>query len=168
VVTDRIPREGRATATRDLVLHPGGVAVLPILSDDRILLVFQCRHGAGRPLWEIPAGTMEPGESPETCARRELLEETGYAAGRWTPRGIHFPTPGYSTEQIALFSATDLVRTEATVDPNEIQTVRAFAEDELRGMHARGELVDGKTLLALALHGRWGWPPSTSAAREAR
>jgi ADP-ribose pyrophosphatase len=130
---------------REVVEHPGAVAILVFDSLGRILLVRQFREGAGRALWEIPAGTLESGEKPYSCAVRELREETGLSL---RPRflGVIYPTPGYSTERIFLFAA----KTEdKAVASSEIEEVRFFTKDEILELARRGE-GDGKTLAALA------------------
>jgi ADP-ribose pyrophosphatase len=167
VVTDRI-RRGPLALRRDLVLHPGAAAILPLLDDGRVLLVRQYRHAAGQWLWEIPAGTLEPGETPERCARRELREETGYEASRWSSQRLILPTPGYSSERIFLFTAGGL-RRGAAVDPDgEIEGLRALDEAALREMLGSGELHDAKTLVALAMSGRLRWAPTHPSPAEPR
>ncbi len=133
---------------RDVVLHPGAVAILPLTRDGRLLLVRQEREGAGRPLWEIPAGTLEPDEKPLAAAKRELGEETGLTAGCWRYLGTMYPTPGYSTERTYLFLATDL-RGEPSAR-SEVDGVGFFTADDARRLARRGQ-GDAKTLAALAL-----------------
>jgi ADP-ribose pyrophosphatase len=130
---------------REVVQHPGAVAILVTDGSGKILLVRQFREGAGRALWEIPAGTLEPGEKPYSCAIRELREETGLSL---RPRflGVIYPTPGYSTERIFLFVAKT---SDKAVASSEIEEVRFFTKDEILELARRGE-GDGKTLAALA------------------
>ena len=130
---------------REVVQHPGAVAILVTDGSGKILLVRQFREGAGRELWEIPAGTLEPGEKPYSCAVRELREETGLSL---RPRflGVIYPTPGYSTERIFLFAAKT---SDKAVASSEIEEVRFFTKDEILELARRGE-GDGKTLAALA------------------
>ncbi len=99
--------DGKVTV-RDIVEHPGAVAIIPILSDGRILLVRQYRYAVGKELLEIPAGTMEAGESPQECAKRELSEETGYEAERIMELTRFYTAPGYSSELIHIFVARGL------------------------------------------------------------
>lgn len=134
-----------ARGLREVVEHPGAVAILVFDPLGRILLVRQFREGAGRKLWEIPAGTLEPGEKPFSCAVRELREETGLSV---KPRflGVIYPTPGYSTERIFLFAA----RAEGeAIASSEIEEVRFFTKEEILELARRGE-GDGKTLAALS------------------
>ena len=130
---------------REVVEHPGAVAILVFDPSGRILLVRQFREGAGRALWEIPAGTLEPGEKPYSCAVRELREETGLSL---KPRflGVIYPTPGYSTERIFLFTAKT---GDEAIASSEIEEVRFFTKDEILELARRGK-GDGKTLAALA------------------
>lgn len=135
---------------RELVEHPGAVAVLVRDPLGRVLLVRQSRVGAGGDLWEIPAGTREPGEPPLATAQRELLEETGLQASRWTQLGTIFPTPGYSNERITLFLAQGITG-EAT-GRSEVDEARFFAVPSILSMASEGH-GDAKTLAALALAG---------------
>jgi len=133
---------------REVVEHPGAVAVLVLDEGGRVLLVGQPREAVGRRVWEIPAGKLEPGEPPEEAARRELLEETGLAAKAMIPLGAIFPTPGYSSEVIHLFLAEG---TSGEPRPlGEICQVRFFTPGEIAELARAGE-GDGKTLAALAL-----------------
>jgi len=135
---------------RELVEHPGAVAILVRDPEARVLLVRQSRVGAGGYMWEIPAGTREPGEPPLATAQRELLEETGLEALRWTQLGTIFPTPGYSNERITLFLAEEVAGEAA--GRSEIDEARFFTVQEIVSM-AREDRGDAKTLAALALAG---------------
>jgi len=139
---------------RQVVVHPGAAAVLPVMTGDRALLVRQYRHGPGQRLLEVPAGTLEPGEPPEACARRELEEEAGYRAGRLVPLGPFYPTPGISTEIIHLFAAAELVQTQAHPEADEDIEVEVHPMDEVVRMIADGRIRDGKTIAAVAM---WKW-----------
>jgi len=145
--------DGRS-ATREVVHHPGGVAAVAIDTTGRVLLVRQYRHPAGDILWELPAGTREPAEPPEATVRRELTEETGYAADSWQALGAAFLAPGYSTELLYFYLATGLRRVgEATPDADEAVEARFFDVGELARLVADGGLRDAKTLAGLALAG---------------
>jgi len=139
---------------RQVVVHPGAAAVLPLLPDDRVVLVRQYRHAMGRRMLEIPAGTLEPGEPPGECARRELEEEAGYRAGELVPLGEIHPAPGISTEIIHLFAATGLAETPARPEPDEDIEVEVLPLEEVVRMIADGRINDGKTAAAVA---RWRW-----------
>ncbi|MCS7240803.1 MAG: NUDIX hydrolase [Candidatus Bipolaricaulota bacterium] len=127
--------------------HPGAVAILVTDGEGRVLLVRQQRAGAGKKLWEIPAGTLEHGEKPRACAIRELREETGLF-GKLQFLGAIYPTPGYSTERIYLFQLLD-TPSFAQAD-HEVEEARFFTIDEILELARRGE-GDGKTLAALAI-----------------
>ena len=140
----------------EMIRHPGAAAVLPVLSaedaaDPQLLLIRQYRYAAGGPIWEIPAGRLEPGESPEECARRELLEEAGATARRWKKLTTIYTTPGFTDERIHLFVAFDLVvkaesqRREA----DEYMETKVMPTSQVLGLIRDGELVDAKTSVAV-------------------
>jgi ADP-ribose pyrophosphatase len=97
------------TVVRQVVHHPGAVVIMSRLEDGRLLLIQQYRFAVGETLLEFPAGTLEPGKAPLECAKRELIEETGYRADHWRALGMTYPSPGYCDEQQHLFMATGLV-----------------------------------------------------------
>src|SRR5215213_3834306 len=97
----RLPT-GRVT-TREIVEHPGSVAIVAVTGDGNVLLLRQSHHAIGRTLLGIPAGTLEAGEAPEACARRELIEETGYSAGRLSQLASYYTSPGYTDERMTIF-----------------------------------------------------------------
>ena len=145
---DRLRLSTGVEITREVVLHPAAVAILPILPDDRMLLVRQYRHPVGDLLWEIPAGLVDPGESPLVAAKRELREETGYEAKDWMESVSFFTSPGFTDERITLYIARALVKVGAP-DPREIDTARAFASPELTSLIEDGTIRDAKTILAI-------------------
>jgi len=145
-------RRGEHRGVREVVEHRGSAAVLPILPDGRVVLIRQYRYSVGRELLEVPAGTLEEGESPRECAVRELEEETGYRAGRIREILKIFPTPGYSTEEIHLFVAEDLERGEQSVEEDESISVTVMnLEEAVENLVNSGE-ADAKTLLFLLLY----------------
>ncbi|WP_337308859.1 NUDIX hydrolase [Candidatus Aeolococcus gillhamiae] len=146
----RLPHGGEAR--REIVEHVGAVTVVATDDEDRVVLVRQWRHATGRALWELPAGTREPGEDPAATARRELTEETGYGAREWRQLGHGPVSPGYSSEEIWFFEARGLVAGESTPDVDELLDVGLFDAAQLTGMARAGE-VDLKTLAGLALAG---------------
>ena len=149
IESHRLP-DGRS-ADFEIVRHPGGAAVLPVLADGRVLLIRQFRPAVGREVLEIPAGRLEPGEAPEVCARRELEEETGWRAGRVAPLGQTLSSVGFCDERIHLFLADQLQPVPAAPEADEfIEPVR-FTFDEALAAVANGTLVDAKTQLALLL-----------------
>ncbi len=139
---------------REIVEHHGSVAVLPVRPNGRVLLVRQYRHAARDFLWELVAGHIEPGESPLTAARRELREETGYAARHFQRMTEFFPSPGFLNEKMILYRATGLRAGQPRPEDDEVLEVRAFGLPELHRMIRRGKLRDAKTLVGILLHAR--------------
>lgn len=133
----------------DIVAHPGSFAIAAMPEPGSIVLVRQYRHAAGRALWEIPAGTAEPDEDPLAGARRELREETGYAAQDWQLLCSVYPTPGYCTELVHVYRASNLRSGPQELDEDEAIDVRTFTMSQAWSMQASGEIVDMKSLLAL-------------------
>jgi ADP-ribose pyrophosphatase len=136
-------------AKRELVQHPGAVAVVALLPRRKVLLVRQFRMAAGQVLSEIPAGTLRPNEPPERCAIRELQEETGYKPGKLEAMGGFYVAPGYTTEYIHLFLATDLTESHLDGDADEFIEVQTVSLLQGLAMIERGDIVDGKTITGL-------------------
>ena len=134
---------------REVVEHNGSAVILPLM-DDTIIMEKQYRHPIGKELLEIPAGTLEKGEKPEECAARELIEETGYKAGMLKPLGRCYITPGYCTELMHFFVATNLSKVEHhEMDEDEaIKIVKVRVRDAVR-MILKGEIEDAKTICAV-------------------
>jgi ADP-ribose pyrophosphatase len=133
----------------DLVVHAAGVAIVAVDRDEQVTLVRQQRIGAGGPLVELPAGMLDPGESPLECARRELREETGLHGGDWVELASFYTSPGYCDERLHLFLATGLEQGEAAPEATEeIELVR-LPLGEVAGLVA--EVEDAKTLAGLLL-----------------
>jgi ADP-ribose pyrophosphatase len=151
-VTVRLP-DGRA-ADRDLVIHSGASAVIPVLDDGRILFVRQYRESVGAEILEIPAGRLDQGEDPVECARRELEEETGCRAAGIRKLTQFFPVVGYSTEVIHLFVAEGLSAGAAQTDEDEFVTAEAVSLGDALRMVDEGKIADGKTILAILLYER--------------
>lgn len=143
----RMP-DGRESSF-EIIRHPGGAAVLPVLGDGRVLLIRQFRPSLGEMVFEIPAGRLEPGESALDCAGRELREETGYAAARLQPLGGFYSTIGFCDEYIHLFLGCTLTLVEQSLEPDEIIELYPLSLDEALAKVQTGEIVDGKTQLAL-------------------
>ena len=134
---------------RHIVVHPGAVAVLPILNDGRIVMIRQHRVAVDAELIELPAGTLEPNESPVSTARRELIEETGYTAKNVSQITSFYTSPGFMREEMFLFKATDLIPGPTDMEDGEkIVTVIATLEEAM-AMIARGEIKDAKTIIGL-------------------
>ncbi len=135
--------------TLELLRHPGAAAVVPFMDDDRILLLRQYRYAAGGTIWEIPAGKIDPGEDAETCAARELEEETGYRAGRIERTGVILTSPGFTDERIHLFCAYDLERGRLCHESAEQIEIHELSFSEALDMIERGEIIDAKSIVAL-------------------
>jgi ADP-ribose pyrophosphatase len=144
----RLPN-GRET-TRDIIEHPGSVGVLPLLTENKVLLIRQYRHAARQTIWEVPAGTMEPGETPKECARRELEEETGYGARSLTRLFDCYLSPGYSAELMHMFLAKGLKSTERRLDEDEIISVEPVPSERAFRMIRSGQIRDAKTIAVLS------------------
>lgn len=132
--------------TREIVRHPGAVAIVPLDADDNVLMVRQFRMAAGKVMLEIPAGTLEPNEDPANCADRELQEEAGYRAAKIEPLGSFYVAPGYTTERIFLFLATDLTESRLPMDDDEFIEVERVPLAEAVRLVTSGSIDDGKTI----------------------
>lgn len=150
---DEVEEPGGVRARREVVRHRGSVAALPVLDDGRVVLVRQYRHAVRQHVWELPAGRLDPGETPETGARRELEEEVGLRAGELEKLLAFYTTPGFCDEVIHVYRATRLVEVPARPEHDERIEMRRLELDEARAMIARGEIREGKTLVALLLEG---------------
>ena len=134
---------------REYLIHPGAVAIIPILSDGRILLERQFRYPVNAAMIEIPAGKLEFGEDPLLCAQRELLEETGYSATNWEYLGKIHPVISYSTEIIEIFLAQGLLEGERCLDEGEFLDVFAATLDEMHQWIDDGKITDVKRIIAV-------------------
>jgi ADP-ribose pyrophosphatase len=155
---DTVERADGRRARRDVAVHPGAVAVVAVDAGERILLVRQWRHPAGRALLEIPAGTLDRDptsgaiENPDSAARRELEEETGYRAGRWERLAEFWTAPGFATERMFLYLATDLVEAGSDrlgPDDDEALELVRVPWREAVGAAERGEIKDAKSLVGI-------------------
>ena len=144
-----LPTGGRVTL--DIVHHPGAAAIVAVDDGGAVALIHQFRHAAGGFIWEVPAGTLAPGESPDVCARRELREETGLVAARWTALGSILTTPGFSDERIHLYLARELTESTAALDHDEVLTTSRIPLIRALGMIVSGEIEDAKSIAALYL-----------------
>ena len=136
---------------REVIEHPGGVVVVAILPDNKIVFVRQWRHPIGQDLIELPAGKLNRGEDPFLAAQRELQEETGYIANSWEPLGFVYSTPGFCDEKLYLYKACDLTLAEANPDYGEIINALIIDIDQAWGMIKEGKITDAKTILGLSL-----------------
>lgn len=148
---DEIQKSTGESMRVDIVEHGGAVVLVPIDEDGRILLVKQYRHPTGKHLLELPAGTLDKSESPEECAVRECREEVGMAPGRIEHLGGFYLAPGYSTEYLELYLATELSAAPLPHDLDEDLTVERFSIDEIFEKISNGEIQDAKTLACMML-----------------
>jgi ADP-ribose pyrophosphatase len=139
------------TTTLEIVRHPGAAAIVPVDDEGRVHLIRQFRHAAGGFIYEVPAGTLNPGEAPEVCAARELIEEAGVRARRFDRLGSILTTPGFTDEVIHLFLARDLTPAEQNLDHDEVLSVEKVPLTRAIDMCLRGELRDAKSMCALLL-----------------
>ena len=142
--------EGRKVK-REIIKHPGAAAMLAFDEKDRIILVRQHRYPHGYVL-EIPAGTLEKGESPKACALREIQEETGYKAKRMSHLVTYYPSIGYNTEAIHCFVASGLTRVKKKLDTDEFITVKKMELPKLLRMIKAGKIIDSKTICAVMIY----------------
>jgi ADP-ribose pyrophosphatase len=147
VDTVRLP-DGRL-GRREVVEHPGAVAVLPVLPSGELILVRQYRYAVGRLLLEVPAGTREPEEPAEVCARRELLEETGYRAAALQELARFYVSPGWANEELVIYVATGLVASEAAPSSDERIVIERVSPDRVVELIRQGAIADAKTLVAV-------------------
>jgi 8-oxo-dGTP pyrophosphatase MutT (NUDIX family) len=149
VSTERLRYGNGREYDLDFVRHPGAAAVVAVDGTGRVCVVRQYRHGVTDFLWEIPAGKLDAGEAPQSCAERELAEETGVTARRWTSLGTYFPAPGIFTEVIHLYLARDLNVGTPAPDADEELELEWLPFTEAADRVLRGEWNDGKTAMAL-------------------
>jgi len=152
---DRIRLAGGQETTLDVVDHAGAVTLVPFDEHGYLWFVRQYRHSVGSILLELPAGTLEPGEPPQVCAERECREEIGMAPARLTHLGEAFLAPGYSTEYMHFYLATELTAAPLAADSDEDITVERVRPDRIAALIASGELRDAKSLAALYLARPW-------------
>ena len=156
VTRDRIELPSGDLTVRDVVRHGGSVAVVPIVGLDKVLLVKQYRFPVGEHIWEIPAGTIETGESPEQCVLRELEEETGYEATSLVAASRFYTTPGFCDETMYLYLAIGC-KPSGTCSLDEDEDIvdrELFDIDQALDMVARGEIRDAKTMVGLMMAAR--------------
>jgi len=134
----------------EIVEHRGAVGIVPVTADGEVLLVRQFRHPVGRELLEIPAGSIEPAEAPEACARRELAEEVGRAAARWDYLLTYYPSPGILTEELHLYLARELTPVPATGEEEDLR-VESMPLRDARRLITSGEIRDSKSIIGLLI-----------------
>jgi ADP-ribose pyrophosphatase len=157
VVTDKVEEPGGNINTRDVIRHNGSVVILAVdesknPSDPDIIFERQYRHAASRTLIELPAGRVEPHEATLAAAKRELIEETGYRAKRWTLLTKYFASPGFLSEWMQIYLARDIREGAATPEPDENIEVFRLTLSEALALVAANKIHDGKTLVGLMLY----------------
>ena len=150
--TTRLPNGN--TIQLELVDHPGAVLIVPFLTKAKVILLRQFRPVINAYIFELPAGTLEKGEHPLACARREIIEETGYSAKKFTRLGIIYPVPGYSTEKITLYKAGELTERGIACEPDEVIETIVVTKKIVRELFNAGRIIDAKTICAFA---HCGW-----------
>jgi ADP-ribose pyrophosphatase len=140
---------------REVVVHPGAAVILPLMSDGHVLLIRSRRYAVDETLVELPAGTLEKGEVPINCAGRELLEETGYLAGRLVPLATFYPSPGILSEKMYVFVAYDLEAQRAAPEEGEEIELMPTPWDEAIRMIGDGRIHDAKTIATLLMFERF-------------
>lgn len=154
LIVDEILYPSGNKSVREVAAHPGGAVVVPVLGNNDIILVKQYRYPIRQFVYELPAGKLNPGEDPAACACRELEEETGYQAARWKKLTAIYTTPGFCNEQLHLYLATDLSKSERGQQLEEGEASLTVENIPLRRvieMIEKGEIVDGKTICGILL-----------------
>ena len=152
---DEVRLPDGAVATREYIVHPGAVMVVPLLDDGRLVIERQYRYPVARVITEFPAGKLDAGESTLSCAVRELAEETGYTAREWAYAGILHNAIAYSTEGIEMWFARGLTAGAATLDAGEFLEVSTASIEELELLARKGQLTDAKTLVGMLWLRQW-------------
>jgi ADP-ribose pyrophosphatase len=157
VFTDKVEEPGGSINTRDVIRHNGSIVILAVdesknPNDPDIVFERQYRHAAGQILIELPAGRVEPREAPLAAAKRELIEETGYRAKRWTLLTKYFASPGFLGEWMQIYLARDIREGAATPEPDENIEVFRLTLSEALALVAANKIHDGKTLIGLMLY----------------
>ena len=138
-------------ATFEMVRHPGAIHVVPFINKNTVIMLRQLRPVIEKFIYELPAGTIDKGEAPASCARREIIEETGYSAKRLTFLGAIYPVPGYSTEKIYIYKAEGLSKKDRVAEKYEVIENHFMSKAEVRRLFKRGRITDAKTIAALAM-----------------
>jgi len=151
-LVDEVELSNKKQINREIVEHPGAVAILPLSRKEKIILINQYRYATKSDLLEIPAGTLEIGESPDECAYRELREETGYSSKILKKMTSCYLAPGYSNEIIHIFVAKELTLENQTLEDDEKISVKEYEFDEALTMIEEGVIKDAKTILSILLY----------------
>lgn len=152
VTSETVQEPSGVTARRDIIRHPGSVVIMPV--DDtgkepKVLLIRQFRYAAGEELWELSAGRVDPGETLLEGAKRELTEETGYSARKWTKALYYYASPGFMNETMTIFMARELKKGVATPEEDEVIRSKFFPLSTATKMVMSGKIIDGKTIAGI-------------------
>lgn len=151
--TKKVKLPNGYTVNLEVIKHPGAVLIIPFLTKEKVILLRQFRAVLNIYMYELPAGTFKRNELPLDCAKREIIEETGYSARRLIKLGHIYPVPGYSTEKIIIFKADRLEKQNATADYDEIIEPFIVTKQQVRRMFNSGKIIDAKTICAFAMCG---------------
>jgi len=143
--------------SREALVHPGAVVILSLIDDDTVVMIRNERFAVGEILWELPAGTLEPGEPPQKTAEREIIEETGYKASSVEPLCEFYISPGYCTETMYAFVAKGLHHVGQDLDDTEKITVHPLPFKEILKMIKEGTIIDAKTITTILYYQQFGW-----------
>jgi ADP-ribose pyrophosphatase len=146
--TEEVELFGGQIVTRDRVIHNGASIMIPLQSDGKLILVKQYRHSVREDLIEFPAGTVDSGEAPLECAKRELMEETGWEASNWVDLGTLYPCPGFCSEIQYLFLASDLREAPQNRDEDELIEILPLSIEQVVDLIKQNKIKDGKTIAA--------------------
>jgi len=155
LVNEKYTLDNGVASDMDFIQHPGAAAMVPMLNQTEVVLIKQYRHAIREFIWEIPAGTLDPEESPINCAKRELIEEIGYSANNWHQLGTITPLPGCSDERIHIFLASELKPAKQNLDADEMLKVHKMELSKALQMIFSGEIQDAKTISGLFLAFNW-------------
>ena len=156
VTEDEAIEPGGFHIKRAIIQHPGSAVMMAVDEKKRVLLVRQYRLPARQFLWELPAGRVDPGETPLKAAKRELIEETGMRAKKWSKLVTYYPSPGFLAEKMNLFLATELTEGESAPMEDERIETRWFPAPEIEEMIRAGKILDGKTITGFLMWRRFG------------
>lgn len=148
---DQVLTHSGEKAIRDVIVHPGAVGILPILNENEIILIKQFRKAVDKEIYEIPAGTLEPNEAPEECAKRELEEECGYRAKSWEKSHTFYTAPGFCNELMHLFVAEELLQTQQDLEPDEEIEPIVADWNQIKKWIDEEKIQDAKTLVAISV-----------------
>ena len=146
---DEVKWVNNKVMNRYLIKHNGITSIVPVINKQNILLVRQYRYGADQIMWEVPAGTIDPNETPLKCAKRELKEETGYVGKNWKSLGNYFATPAYNTCRIFTYTVDCEQQFEINLDDDEVIDVKIFSKSEIKKLMSENKLQDMKTYVAI-------------------